>query len=171
MDISSCYRIGLISKPHGLKGEVTVLLDSHIPNDFASLDTVLVEQAGSLVPYFIQTVSVTGNKAFTKFEDVDNLEQAQEIAKCPLFLPKTARPTPAPGTFYDDEIFGFDVEDEQFGPLGKVAEIIQSGLQRLLAIDTDSKEILIPIEGPFIQNIDREQKKILVLLPEGFLEL
>ena len=171
MDITSCYQIGLISKPHGLKGEVTILLQPDVPNDLSAVETVFVHQNDHLVPYFIQTISVKGRKAYVKFDEVDSIEQAQAIAKSGLYLPKSERPALAPGDFYKDEILGFEVEDVEAGRLGYVDDIIQSGLQRLLQVIHQEKEILIPVDGPFITKIDTTKKKISVLLPPGFLEL
>src|SRR5688500_16311551 len=115
MDIENCYKIGYVIKPHGLKGGVTVSLDADIPNDFSSLETVFLQEAHSLVPYFIESVSVKGNKAFVKFEDVNTPEAAEQISKHSMYLPKTERPKSARGEFYDDEIIGFIVEDVALG--------------------------------------------------------
>ena len=171
MDISSSYKIGLISKPHGLKGEVTILLDSQLTSDFDSLDTVFILQAGNLVPYFISSASVKGTKAYVKFEEIDTVEAAGKIAKCELYLPKTTRPKAGRGEFYNDEIIGFTVDDAEAGVLGSVTEVIQNNLQRLLCVRHQEKEILIPVEGPFIKSVNKSRKKISVELPEGFLEL
>jgi 16S rRNA processing protein RimM len=65
MDIENCYKIGYVIKPHGLKGGVTVSLDADIPNDFSSLETVFLQEAHSLVPYFIESVSLKGNPSLT----------------------------------------------------------------------------------------------------------
>lgn len=158
-------------KPHGLKGEVTISLDADIPNDMASVKTVFAKQGEQLVPYFITAFSLKGNKAFVKLEDVNTIEQAEKISKCLLFLPKSERPKSKKGEFYSDEITGFIVEDENQGKLGEVVEIIQTGPQRFLSINYGEKEILIPVNGPFITSINKTKNKITVNLPEGFLDM
>src|SRR5687768_9830948 len=115
MQISDCYKIGYILKPHGLKGEVTISLDSEAPDEIASLETVFVEQNNRLIPHFIQSVSQNGNKAFVKFEDIDTVDMADEISKSPIYLPKSVRPKSEKGDFYDDEIIGFAVHDKEVG--------------------------------------------------------
>src|SRR5882762_3816758 len=169
MDIDSCYKIGYVAKTHGLKGEVTIVVNESIPLEKTT--TLFVEVKGTLVPYFIERVSDRGDKAFIKLEDVDNPEQAQALKGCSLYLPKKVRPKLDQGAFYDDEVLGFEVEDEKLGLLGEIREVVQIGPSRLLAIDRPIKEILIPIQGPFIQSVNKSKKKVRVDLPEGFLDI
>jgi 16S rRNA processing protein RimM len=171
MQISDCYKIGYILKPHGLKGEVTISLDAEAPDDIASLEIVFVEQNNRLIPHFIQSVSQNGNKAFVKFEDIDTIETATNISKSPLYLPKSARPKSEKGDFYDDEIIGFAVQDKDAGFLGNIEAVEQAGPNKLLMLKHLEKEVLIPVNGPFILGINKSKKVITVLLPEGFLEI
>jgi 16S rRNA processing protein RimM len=171
MELKDSYKIGFILKPHGLKGGVTVSIDPDTPNDFEGLDAVFLEKQNQLVPYFITSVSVKGNKAFVKFEDVDTADAAAAISKCAIYLPKAARPKSARGEFYDDEVVGFLVVDEQLGELGAVAEVVSAGPNKLIAVDHAGREVLIPVNGPFITSINKTKKRITVQLPEGFLDI
>ena len=171
MEIDSCFKIGWILKPHGLKGEVTVMLDEDAPEDFSSIESVFVEQNKRLVPYFMKAISTQGKKAFVKFEDIDSIDAALKISKHALYIPKSNRPKSGRGEFYDDEIIDFEVYDEDKGLLGKVREIVQAGPNRLLVVDHDNKEVLIPVNGPFIASVNKTKKRVVVNLPEGFLEL
>jgi 16S rRNA processing protein RimM len=171
MDIENCYKIGYVIKPHGLKGGVTVSLDADIPNDFSSLETVFLQEAHSLVPYFIESVSLKGNKAFVKFEDVNTPEAAEQISKHSMYLPKTERPKSARGEFYDDEIIGFIVEDVALGKLGPIQDVMTAGPNRLLILDYNGQEVLIPINSPFIKSVNKGKKRISVELPDGFLDI
>jgi 16S rRNA processing protein RimM len=171
MNKETCYKIGFIMKPHGLKGQVTIALDDEAPEDFAAIETVFVEVSERLLPYFIQDISLKGNKAFLKLEDVDTAEEAHQISKSSLYLPKTSRPKSGRGEFYDDEVIGFEVSDTGAGTLGKITEVIQAGPNKLLAIDWGGKEVLIPLNSPFIDSINKSKRKITVTLPDGFLEI
>lgn len=158
-------------KPHGLKGEVTISIDDDIPNDISSIETLFIEQGDRLVPYFIESLSVKGNKAYVKLEDINTAELASAISKSSIYLPKTARPKSGRGEFYDDEILNFEVYDNEHGLLGYVVAVTSAGANKLLSVEQDGKEILIPINGPFIAGINKIKKKITVSLPEGFLDI
>jgi 16S rRNA processing protein RimM len=169
MNKQDCYSIGYISKTHGLKGEVTTVITEPIELD--SVESVFIELKGSLVPYFIQSVSDRGDKAFIKFDDVNTAEQAAALKGSALWLSKTVRPSLRRGEFYNDEVVGFMVEDATEGKLGLLTQVIQSGPSRLLEIDYNGKDVLIPINGPFIKSVNKSKKLIKVSLPEGFLSI
>jgi 16S rRNA processing protein RimM len=169
MNKQDCYSIGYISKTHGLKGEVTTVITEPIELD--SVESVFIELKGSLVPYFIQSVSDRGDKAFIKFDDVNTAEQAAALKGSALWLSKTVRPSLKRGEFYNDEVVGFMVEDATEGKLGLLKQVIQSGPSRLLEIDYNGKDVLIPINGPFIKSVNKSKKLIKVSLPDGFLSI
>lgn len=165
------FKIGYILKPHGLKGEVTVSLDPDAPAELKPEQPVFLAHGEQWVPYFIQEISIRGNKAFIKFEDVETPEAALSISKQSMFLPKSARPKARRGEFYDDEIVHFEVEDENAGLLGTIAEVIQAGPNKLFRVIYQKKEVLIPVNGPFITSINKTKKRVIVNLPEGFLDI
>jgi 16S rRNA processing protein RimM len=163
------YKIGYVSKTHGLAGEVTVNTLPECP-DLSSLGSVYLERGGSYVPYFLKSVSVKGDKAYVRFEEVNTIDQASELKGVSLFLPKSERPKLSKGEFYNDEVIGFEVIEGEVS-LGKITDIMEAGPNRFLELDYKGKEVLIPIVGPFIKSINKSKKKITVELPEGFLDL
>jgi len=158
-------------KPHGLKGEVTISLDPNAYADWENLKTIFIEKKSLLVPYFIQHISVRNDKAFVKLEDVDTPEYAALLKGGSLYLPKKERPKPAKGEFYSEEVIGFEVTDQELGVLGMILDVEQAGPNRFLILNYNKKEIMIPVNGPFITSINKSKKKISVSLPEGFLDI
>lgn len=171
MEINACFKIGYILKTHGLKGEVTLTIENDGPEDLSEVKSVFVEKDKRLIPYFIQSVSHRGAKAFVKFEDVDTIEEAEKIIKHAVYLEKSNRPKSGRGAFYNDEIIGFHILDEKDESLGSVIEIMQAGPNRLIVMDHHGKEVLIPVNSPFITSINKSKKTVSVNLPDGFLEI
>ena len=153
-------------KTHGLKGEVTLNLFSDAPRIVVQ-DVLVLEQNCGLVPYFVEKVSVNGEKVLIKLEGVNNIELSTPLKGCSIFMEKSKRPKLKHGEFYDDEFVGFEVWDKTHGNLGKVTQVINHGRNRLLEAGKDS--LLIPVDGPFIKSISKSKKRIEVELPEGFL--
>jgi 16S rRNA processing protein RimM len=171
MEIVDCFKIGYVQKTHGLKGEVTLVLEADAPDDFATASSVFLEVKGRLIPYFIESISVAGDKAIVRFEDVATSEEANKLKGCSLFLPKSARPKSKRGEFYNDEIIGFVVNDAVAGKLGQVIRVENEEVNPLLIVQHGEKEIAIPINAPFITSVNKSVKKIEVELPEGLLNL
>lgn len=169
MNKQDCYPVGYISKTHGLKGEVTAVFKE--PIALEEIESVFIDIKGTLVPYFIESCSDRGDKAFIKFDDVSSPEKAASLKGSMIYLSKSVRPTLKRGQFYSDEVVGFTIEDEKEGALGTLKQVIESGPTRLLEIDYQGKEVLIPVNGPFIKSVNKSKKLIKVSLPEGFLSI
>src|SRR3954471_24949860 len=86
----SCFKIGFIQRTHGLKGEVTSIIEGDLPE--VEFNTVFVDENNRLIPYFIKSFSLQGTKALIRFEDVDHLEQAKKLVGKAVYLQKTLRP-------------------------------------------------------------------------------
>lgn len=171
MEIDACFKIGFVLRTHGLKGEVTLSLDDDVPDNLESLQSVFLEKDKRLIPFFIHTIAVQGKKALVKFDDITSIDEASRLVKHAVYLEKSKRPKSVRGEFYNDEIVGFEVTDEAVGLLGPVAEVMQAGPNRLLAVDYQGKEVLIPVNSPFILSINKRNKAVTVRLPEGFLDI
>ena len=168
MNFNDCYKIGYISKTHGLKGEVTAVID--VDNQWDEVTTLFLEARGSLVPYFIEKISGKAGQPFIKFEGIESLDQAASLKGCSIYTLKSVRAKLKRGEFYDDEVEGFKVEDKNLGLLGQVKEIQSQGANRLLSVIQGAREILIPVNAPFITRLNKSKKLIQVELPEGFLD-
>lgn len=171
MKTDELYKAGFVMRTHGLKGEVTISLDADAPAEWESLESVFLEIKTQRIPYFVEAISVRHNQAFVKFEDVNTPEAAQALKGSSIYLPKASRPKLSRGDFYHDEVLDFEVIDEELGLLGTVQHIEQAGQNRFVVLSHKTKEVMIPVNGPFIKSINKTKKKITVALPEGFLDI
>lgn len=169
MNIKSLIKVGYIAKTHGLKGEVTAMMDSDI--DLADHSVLMIELNGSFVPYSIEAISGQALKPFIKLQSVDTLEAASALKGGSLYISKEERAKLSRGEFYDDEVVDFKAIDANLGELGKVKEVQSHGPNRLILILHGSKEILVPVNGPFIKSINKSKKTIQLELPDGYLEV
>jgi 16S rRNA processing protein RimM len=167
----SYFKIGFVQKTHGLKGEVTAVFDHAVSGDVSRLKILYLGTEDRVAPYFISSISPNGGKAFIKFEDVNTVDDAARLVRNTVYLEKTARPKKGRGEFYDDEIVNFQVVDSVSGVLGNVTGVTSAGSNRLLVVAHGEKEVLIPINSPFITSINKAKKQVSVDLPEGFLDI
>ena len=171
MKLDQCFQLGMVLKPHGLKGELYISLDTDYPEDYREMESVFLLQNGKLVPFFIERIQVKHKEALLKFEDVDDKEAALDLRGTTLHLPLTDLPELSGSQFYFHEISGFQIEDTEKGKLGVVKEVFEAGHQDLIGMEYKGKEVLIPINDDVILNVDRDNALIKVSLPEGLLEL
>lgn len=169
MNTKALIKIGYIAKTHGLKGEVTAIVEGEI--DLADHAVIMIELNGSIVPYSIEAISGQALKPFIKLQGVDTLEAASALKGGSLYIAKQGRAKLSRGEFYDDEIVDFNAFDTNLGALGIVKEVQSHGPNRLILILHGVKEILVPVNGPFIKSINKSKKTIQLDLPDGFLEV
>jgi 16S rRNA processing protein RimM len=171
MKLDQCFQLGMVLKPHGLKGELYISLDTDYPEDYQEMESVFMLQNGKLIPFFIEYIQLKNKEALVKFEDVEDKDAALAIRGCTLHLPLTELPELTGSQFYFHEIDGFQIEDVNKGALGVVKEVFEAGHQDLIGMEYKGKEVLIPINDEVILEVDRAKGLLKVKLPEGLLEL
>lgn len=171
MDIDSCYQLGYVIKPHGLKGDISIFIDADNPQAYRNLESVLIQQDNQLVPFFIVKIKINGEKAILNLEDSNDIESAQLLKGSALFLPLSSLPELAEDQFYFHEIIGFTVKDDNLGEIGPVTTVYDAGPQDLLAFEYKNKEILLPINDETVRKVDKNKKQILVNIPDGLLDI
>lgn len=167
-----CFYLGKIAKKFSFKGEVLVYLDTDEPELYENMESVFVELNKNLVPFFIENSSLHKNDFLrVKFEDVETEEDADAIMGCELYLPLSFLPKLEGNQFYYHEVIGFEVEDQRLGVVGKIVSINDTTAQPLFEVLNGNVEMLIPMIDQFLVKIDRENKKVVMNLPEGLVEM
>ncbi|CAM4034845.1 ribosome maturation factor RimM [Flavobacterium antarcticum] len=167
-----CFYLGKIAKKFSFKGEVLVYLDTDEPELYENLESMFVECGKHLVPFFIEYSSLHKNDFLrVRFEDVKNEEEADALLGNHVYLPLKMLPKLSGNKFYFHEVIGFEVEDKRLGIVGEIQSINDSSAQPLFEVLNDGVEILIPMIDHFLVKIDRENKKVIMDLPEGLIEM
>ena len=136
------------------------------------MESIFVEFNKNLIPFFIENSNLhKGDFLRVKFEDVDNEEQADEIINCEVYLPLNMLPKLEGNKFYFHEVIGFEIEDQRLGVFGKIVSINDTSAQPLFEVINGNVEILVPMIDQFLVKIDRENKKVIMDLPEGLVEM
>ena len=167
-----CFYLGKIAKKFSFKGEVLVYLDTDEPELYENMESVFVELNKNLVPFFILESSLHKNDFLrVKFEDVATEADADAIMGSELYLPLSFLPKLSGDKFYYHEVIGFEIEDQRLGVVGKIVSINDSTAQPLFEVLNGEVEMLVPMIDQFLVKIDRENKKVVMNLPDGLIEM
>lgn len=167
-----CFYLGKIAKKFSFKGEVLVYLDTDEPELYENMESVFVEFNNNLVPFFIENSSPHKNDFLrVKFEDTDSEEDADELIGSHIYLPLSMLPKLEGNKFYFHEVIGFEIEDKRLGVVGIIQSINDTTSQPLFEVLNGKTEILIPMIDHFLVEVDRKNKKIIMDLPEGLVDL
>jgi len=172
MKKSDCKLLGTLSKPHGYKGQMVLIADNNLPENFEDWESVFVEIDGLLVPFLFGDVNHThDDSAIISFEDYENIDLITELIHCKVYAPIHNFRKEKKRAFEISDLKGYLVSDSKYGNIGIVEEILDYSQNILLRILKDDKEFLIPAQEPIIENIDSKKKVIYITAPEGLLDI
>ena len=162
------YKIGRIGKAHGVKGEVSFNFDDDV-FDRVEAEYLILEVDGILVPFFMEEYRFRSDStALVKFEDIDTQERARELTNCDVYFPRDLADDEEEVLTYSF-LVGFDIIDANTDKkVGTIASIDESTLNILFELEDGT---LIPASEELITDIDKNNKKITIALPEGILDL
>ena len=162
------YKIGKIGKPHGISGEVTLRFTDDV-FDRVDADYLVLMVDGILVPFFMEEYRFRSDEvALIKFEDTDTMERASELTGCDVFFPRELADSDDSEMTWS-QIVGYDIVDADSHKLiGRIGAVDETTINVLLEL-TDGT--LIPAADEFIRDIDHEERKLLMQLPEGLVNI
>ncbi len=171
------YKIGQISKTHGLKGEVVLNFTDDI-FDRVDCPYLLCNVEGILVPFFIEEYRFkSDSSALLKFEDIDSIEAALQIIESDVYFEKKYIEETEQESISLSYFIGFTITNNNGNLIGKIINIDDNTDNLLFIIerkdtkDGKSEEILIPAHKEFITEINHKKKNIEMDLPDGLLDL
>lgn len=172
MRVEDCYLVGTILKPHHLHGECKAYFDVDEIEDYKEMESVYLLQSNKLTPFFIERIRIIGpNQAIVQFKNILDRTTAESLPGSEMYLPLDQLDELGPNQFYYHEIKGFKIVDAVLGELGTIVRVDEFPSQVLLVMNFKNSEVLIPIAGDIVGDIDREAKTIQTKLPEGLLEI
>lgn len=171
MKKEDAYLIGKTAKTHGLKGELSVSFEMFNPEEYILSDVIFLDIDGALVPHFIENYRSHQDKGFIKFEEVDSVEAAKSLMQKEMFVSQEDLPELEEGEFYYHEIIDFEVSDKELGVLGDVTDVYDFKNHAVMEVNYQGKDILIPMHEHIMVETDFDEKKIVVELPDGLLDI
>jgi len=165
-------KAGTISKPYGLRGEVNILLEPEAGQFIEPDHPLFIDIDGQRVPFFVEEVElVSGDQGIVKFEFIDNLDEAKNVAGCSLYFNENQRFKTTGEAFDLIALVGYLAFDEKVGKLGKVSDFISHEMNPVFIIDYSGRELLVPAVQDFIDQIDAQNQELHLNLPEGLISL
>jgi 16S rRNA processing protein RimM len=165
------FKIGKFVAAHGVKGELVLKHQLGKKTSLKDLQTIFIEEKkDSFLPWFVESTKMKNDEeVFVRLEGVVTREAAVKLTQKEVWFAETdlkkfsARSSPI-------NLLGYTIIN-QGKAIGEILEIIEQPHQLLCRIEIKGKEVLIPINENFLQNIDHAKKQVNVELPEGLIEI
>jgi 16S rRNA processing protein RimM len=161
--------LGVITKAHGLRGEVRIRSYTEDARAVAAYGPV-TDEAGSRS----MTIKILGplNGGVTaRIEGVKDRTGAEALKGTKLYVPRSALPDPGDEEFYHCDLIGLRAELVSGGELGTVSAVHNYGAGDVIEIARPGRKapVLLPFTRAAVPVIDTKTARIKVDLPEGIL--
>lgn len=162
--------IGRASSPHGIRGELSVVLLTDFPERFQAMDTIDLYRDGLLLRALkVKRVRFNESKNSLILEsDLRDRDEAAALSGALILIDSDERVALPEGHFWVDDLIGLKVEDVDGRPLGTVENLLATGANETYEIrDCEGRLHYVPAVEEFIRDIDLELGRIRVSLIEG----
>jgi 16S rRNA processing protein RimM len=164
--------VGIIRRPHGVSGEVSVEVATDFPERFASGRSLLWRRADAEQSLTIASVRPHGKRLLMRFETVEGGDAARALAGGELWVPEAEAVPPPEDSYYVHELEGFRCEDPSGRFLGTAERLEQTRGAATLVLRTESgKPVAVPFVRPIVSSVDRAKRRVVLDPPEGLMEL
>lgn len=156
--------IGKIVAPHGVRGDIRIMPLTDRPEQFLNLSYLLLEDGRQLTvkaARFHKRMVLVSTKEITTMNDAELLRDKKILIRAEDLPPLEE------GRFYVADLIGLPVFDEEGKQLGTFKDSITTGSNDVYIVAVPGgKDILIPALKIYVREINLQEKRIVVKLPE-----
>ena len=165
----SVYKIGVIGKAHGVKGELSIQIDDDI-FDRVDAEYLVLKLDGIFVPFFMEEYRFKSDSvALVKFEGVDTQECARELTGVEVYFPRELAEQDESAELSYSALVGYTLIDDNSGkPVGTIAYVDEQTINIMFELE-DGR--LIPASEELIVDVDQQARTITLDIPDGILDL
>ena len=157
--------LGRMRRTHGLQGEIVMEVLTDFPERIRAGRTVYIGEQHE--PLKIAGVRGHNREKILRFAGFSTPEEAARLRNLMVYVKAAELPQLPEGEYYHHELIGLSVVDEAGQPLGKLAQILETGANDVYVVETpDGKELLLPAVEEVILDIDLEKQELRARPPE-----
>ena len=162
--------VGVIGRPHGVRGEVAVELRTDEPERRFAPGQVLRDEGGTR-PFTVQSVRDHSGRLLVRFAEVVNRETAEAVRGTLLIAAVEPEERPLePEEFYDRQLIGLQVRRADGVVVGTVNSVLHLPSQEVLEVETANGPRLVPFVTALVPHIDLEACCLTVADVAGLLD-
>jgi 16S rRNA processing protein RimM len=167
------FALGVIRKPHGVRGEASVELWTNDAQRFDEVRrvTLVSPDEKSTREATIASARVHGGRVLLAFDGIDTPEDVSLFRNWTIEIPdEQARQLDADEYFLHD-LVGMQLVDAEGNGRGVVIDAYEGGGGVLLKVRHGAAEFEVPFAADICTSIDAGAKRMVVNLPEGLDEI
>jgi len=161
--------LGIIRKPHGVRGEASVEAWTDSLDRFADLKSVTLVSAdeSSTREMAIESTRIHGDRVLVKFAGIDSPEALRDVQSWTIEIPDDKARSLDGGEYFLHDLVGLTLVDDDGRTRGNVVSIEEGAGGVLLVVQNGARKFDVPFAEEICTKVDLAAKTILVRLPEG----
>jgi 16S rRNA processing protein RimM len=162
--------VGVIRKPHGVRGEASVEIWTDSIARISSLkDVTLVSPDEKTTrPALVESVRAHKDRALVKFREFGAPEELRVVHNWTIEIAEDEARELEEDEYYLHDLAGLTLVDVEGRERGVVVEAYEGGAGILLSVKrADGKTFDVPFAADICTDIDLEKKRMTVAMPEG----
>jgi len=158
--------VGIVRRPHGLKGELLVALETDFPERLVKGARLYLGEDHLAVT--IRNRRQHSDGLLLSFEEFPDKPAVERLHNLPLYRKVSDAPSLPEGHYYQHQLLGLQVVEENGETVGMLSQIFNTGASDIYVVrDETGKEILLPAISDVIRRVEPENKRIIVHLLPG----
>lgn len=163
-------KLGKILRPHGIRGEVRMLVYTAYPDQIAHIEEVFIGTEDDFDTYEVETVRFHRDGVLLKFEGIDDRNAAETLRDLLVLVPIELGAPLEEGEYYTYELMGVSVFTDAGEFIGIIEEIWETGANDVFVLRGSQRgEVLIPDTEEVVQSIDLDAQKMIITPIPGLL--
>ncbi len=154
---------GQIGTPRGLRGDVSVIVRTDVPEDRFYPGAVLTTTKPDYPVLTVEKAGFHGDRLYVTFEEVHSREAAESLRHVELLV----EPAEEEDAWYPSQLRGLSVVSAAGEDLGTVTGMQVGLAQDLLEVDADGQTVLVPMVQEILAEVDLDGRRIVLTPPEG----
>ena len=151
--------VGRVTRAHGVRGEVSVLVLSENASRFDAGSAVVLEDGRMLT---VEDARPNRGRLLVKFREVPDRTAAEPLNGEYLFVDEADLPEAPEGSFWPHQLEGCEVVTDQGRPLGHVVEVVAGIANDIWVARADEDEVLIPALADVVVSVDLTARRVTV---------
>jgi 16S rRNA processing protein RimM len=145
--------IGQVVSAHGIQGDIRFSYYGESEENLKGYRTLYAEVDGKKIELKPVSVRRLKNLFLIRFKGLEGIEKASFLLKKELLVAETDLPELDGDEYYDFQLMGITVVNEQGEEIGKVNEVLHTKGGDILSIGGKA-DLLVPMHEDFILRID-----------------
>ena len=166
--------VGIIRKPHGVRGEASVEPWTDSPERFAELENVLLVSPDEETtrPSRIESTRPHAGRALVKFEGINSPEDLQAIRNWTIEIPRGQSRSLDDDEYFLHDLIGLAAVNPAGLAVGTILDAYEGGGGILLTVETpQGGSFDVPFAAEICREIDLAGRRMIMVLPDGLDDL